>query len=121
MTPQNEYLQTLTEQLGADAVARLCAIYGGRQIYIPVAPGKTATPTSVRMPTLCLRGSFDAQVPVNEAVQALAGAIFAIHTRGVGAMVLEVETTGIGIDYLERLQQMLSPDVCKVVCLTQAR
>jgi hypothetical protein len=47
MTAQNELLQAITVLIGADAVAKLCADFGGRQLYIPAdkTPRLSPAPT----------------------------------------------------------------------------
>lgn len=101
-------LHPIAEVIGEEAFAKLKAELGGKQFYVPT-PLASAAGNPIRMPALCLRGTFVNDVAMNEAALTVAGAAVAMHEHGVRHLVLEVETAGIGAAYLDCLIEALAP------------
>ena len=111
MTPHDETLQALADLIGAEALAKLRAEFGGAQLYIPA----DNTPRVNRSPALRLRGVFSADVRPEVAVQTVISAAHALNRGGVTGLRIEVEAMGLGHGYAELLKQALADAGIKVV------
>lgn len=87
---------------GPEVAAAIQAEFAGTSVYVPhpIAPRGP-------VPTFRLCGTFDANLPMEQAVDRVAAVAIALVGTTKADVVAEIDATGPGVDYFERMAKTL--------------
>lgn len=100
--PASTLISRIEALAGPEAAAAIQAEFAGTSVYVP-------HPITHRgpVPTFRLSGTFDANLPMEQAVDRVAAVAIALVGTTKADVVAEIDTTGLGVGYFERMAKTL--------------
>lgn len=87
---------------GPEVAAAIQAEFAGTSVYVPYPIARRAP-----VPTFRLCGTFHANLPMEQAVDRVASVAIALVGTTNADVVAEIDTTGLGVGYFERMAKTL--------------